>query len=99
MNTISGKIIQFLPEVSGETERGAWIRGGIVIESVTETDTRIAIEVFGQDKIDLIRQLRVGEIVIVDYRVSSRFYVDKWFTTASFVRVMRSQTIGGSNVG
>lgn len=99
MNTISGKVIQILPEISGVTERGEWIRGGLVIESITEADTRVAIEVFGQDKIEWVRSLSIGEVVIVDYRVSSRFYNDKWFTSAQLVRLMKSQKMEVSNAG
>lgn len=99
MNTISGKVIQILPEVSGTTERGEWIRGGFVIESLTETDNRIAIEVFGQEKIEWVRNLSIGEVVIVDYRVSSRFFLDKWFTAAQLVRLMKSQKMEVPNVG
>ena len=99
MNTISGKVIQLLPEVSGETERGAWVRTGFVIESITDVDTRIAIETFGEDKAALVRNLQIGEVVIVDYRVSSRFYMDKWYTTAQLVRIMKSQKMEVQNVG
>lgn len=99
MNTISGKVIQILPEVSGTTERGEWIRGGFVIESLTETDNRIAIEVFGHEKIEWVRGLSIGEVVIVDYRVSSRFFLDKWFTSAQLVRLMKSQKMEVPNVG
>lgn len=99
MNTISGKVIQILPEVSGTTERGEWIRGGFVIESITEMDNRIAIEVFGQVKIEWVRRLSIGEVVIVDYRVSSRFYLDKWFTSAQLVRLMKSQEMEVPDVG
>lgn len=99
MNTNSGKVIQILPEISGVTERGEWIRGGFVIESITETDNRIAIEVFGQEKIEWVRNLSIGEVVIVDYRVSSRFYIDKWFTSAQLVRLMKSQKMEVTNVG
>lgn len=99
MNTISGKVIQILPEFSGTTERGEWIRGGFVIESLTETDNRIAIEVFGQEKIEWVRNLSIGEVVIVDYRVLSRFFSDKWFTSAQLVRLMKSQKMEVNNVG
>lgn len=99
MNTISGKVIQILPEVSGVSDRGEWVRGGFVIESTTETDNRIAIEVFGQEKIEWVRGLSIGEVVIVDYRVSSRFFLDKWFTSAQLVRLMKAQRMEVQNVG
>ena len=30
---ITGKLIKLLPEVSGESQRGPWVRGGFVIET------------------------------------------------------------------
>lgn len=99
MNTISGKVIQVLPEVSGEAERGAWVRSGFVIESISDVGTRIAIETFGEEKAALVRKLQIGEVVIVDYRVSSRFYMDRWFTTAQLIRIMKSQKMEVYDVG
>jgi len=37
-----GKLIAILPEQSGQTERGAWVRGGFVIETEEQYPKKIA---------------------------------------------------------
>lgn len=97
MNTISGKVIAKLPEVSGVGESSSWVRGGIVIDPITDGGKPLCIETFGEDKCAMVAQLSIGEVIIVDYRCESRFYTDRWFTTAKLVRIMRAQKMGGQD--
>lgn len=87
MNTIAGKVIQLLDEVSGENERGAWVRSGFVVMPTTDTSSPLCIECVGEEKCALVRSLSVGQAVLVDYRCESRQYQDKWFTSAKLVRL------------
>lgn len=97
MNTISGKVIAKLPEVSGVGESSSWVRGGFVIDPITDGGKPLCIETYGEDKCAMAAQLSIGEVVIVDYRCESRFYSDRWFTTAKLVRIMRAQKMGGQD--
>lgn len=97
MNTISGKVIAKLPEISGVGESSSWVRGGIVIDPITDGGKPLCIETYGEDKCAQVAQLSIGEVVIVDYRCESRLYNDKWFTTAKLVRIMRAQKMGGQD--
>lgn len=87
MNTIAGKVIQLLDEVSGENERGPWIRSGFVVMPTTDTSSPLCIECVGEEKCALVRRLSVGQSVLVDYRCESREYAGKWFTSAKLVRL------------
>lgn len=87
MNTIAGKVIQLLDEVSGENERGAWIRSGFVVMPTTDTSSPLCIECVGVEKCALVRGLSVGQPVLVDYRCESREYAGKWYTSAKLVRL------------
>lgn len=87
MNTIAGKVIQLLDEVSGENERGAWVRGGFVMMPTTDTTSPLCIECVGEEKCAMVRSLSVGQPVLVDYRCESREFRGKWYTTAKLVRI------------
>ena len=98
MATISGKVLVILPEVSGENERGEWVRGGIVLAPLENDQKRLALEVNGREKCDLVKTLTVGENVIVEYGVESREYQDKWYTSAKLYRLYTTQRKEASNV-
>lgn len=87
MNTIAGKVIQLLDEVSGENERGSWVRGGFVVMPTTDTSSPLCIECIGEEKCALVRKLSVGQAVLVDYRCESREFLGKWYTSAKLVRL------------
>ena len=46
---ITGKLIQLLPEVQGESARGPWVRGGFVIETGDDYPRKVAFTAFGED--------------------------------------------------
>lgn len=98
MAQISGKVLVVLPEVSGENEKGEWVRGGMVIEPLESNGKRLSLEAVGREKCDLISQVKVGDVVIVEYGVESREYQDKWYTSAKLYRLYTAQKEGGRDV-
>lgn len=84
---IEGKLIQKMPVQSGQSNNGKdWIRGGFVIETMDEYPKKIAFQMFGQEKVDLVNQLQINQIVQVKFSIESREYPigsGKWFTNAN----------------
>jgi hypothetical protein len=80
MQTIVGKIIKFLPKVEGESSRGPWVKGGIVIEYGDEYPTNAAFTIFGEQKLQACAGLKEGMEVTVNYNPQSREYNDRWYT-------------------
>lgn len=77
---VIGTIVEFLPLMEGESTRGRWVRGGIVIETSDDYPVNIAFSVFGQDRVDKLKTLAVGEPVEVFFQPVSRKSGDRWFT-------------------
>ena len=77
----TGKVIEKLPEISGENDRGAWIIGGFVILSTSERGEKLCYEVSGTEKCKIVQQIQIGETIVVSWRPISRKYGDRWYTS------------------
>lgn len=80
MQSITGKIIKFLPRVEGESQRGPWVKAGIVIEYGDEYPTKAAFTIFGEQRLQQCAGLKEGMDVVVNYNPQSREYNDRWYT-------------------
>lgn len=80
MQSITGKIIKFLPRVEGESQRGPWVKAGFVIEYGDEYPTKAAFTIFGEQRIQQCAGLKEGMEVTVNYNPQSREYNDRWYT-------------------
>lgn len=88
MAQISGKVISILPIASGENERGEWVRGGVVIETLESPSVKLAFSTFGKRRTEQIQQLTLGEVVVVTYAPESREFMDKWYTELRLTEVL-----------
>ena len=77
---ITGKLIKLLPEVSGESARGPWVRGGFVIETDGEYPRQVAFTAFGADKVAMVKNIPMGSYVSVSFSPESREFNEKWYT-------------------
>lgn len=93
----TGKIIEKLLEVSGENENGNWVRSGFVLLTADDRGDTLCFEVSGIDRCTVVRQLAVGETVVVTWKPTSRKYADRWFTSLRCYEVLRLKK-GGDNV-
>lgn len=88
MAQISGKVISIMPEVSGENERGEWVRGGVVIETLESPSTKLALSTFGKRRTEQIKQLKLGEVIVVSYSPESREFMGKWYTELRLTEIL-----------
>lgn len=87
----TGKIIEKLLEVTGENENGYWVRSGFVLLTADDRGDTLCFEVSGTDRCNLVRQLAVGETIVVTWRPNSRKYADRWFSSLKAYDIMRLQ--------
>lgn len=94
MAQVIGKLINIMPEVSGENENGEWVRGGFVVLCGDGNSRSVALTLFGRDRINMLGGLSIGDTVIADYFPESHEYVGKWFTDlrCTHIMVARSQS-------
>lgn len=86
---IVGIFIKALPEISGVSDRGEWVRGGLVIETQGSYPTKIAFTVFGEERVGAVRTLMTGALVSVDFSPESREYGGKWYTELRVSRITK----------
>lgn len=81
MQTITGKIIKFLPKTEGDSASGNhWVKAGIVIEYGEEYPTKAAFTIFGEQKLQACAGLKEGMEVVINYNPQSREYNERWYT-------------------
>ena len=88
---IVGIFIKALPEISGVSDRGEWVRGGLVIETQGSYPTKVAFTAFGEERVGAVRTLREGTLVSVDFSPESREYGGKWYTDLRVSRITKMQ--------
>ena len=91
MAQISGKVIAILPEISVENERGEWVRGGVVIETLESPSTKLSFTTFGKKRTERIMRLSLGEVIVVTYAPESREFMGKWYTELRLIEVLTTE--------
>ena len=86
---ITGKIIQILPEETGEGRNGPWKKQGFIIETQEPHPKKVHIVVWG-DKVDL-KSFGENELVTVSINIESREYNSRWYTDVKAWRIVKSQ--------
>jgi hypothetical protein len=86
---ISGKIIQILPEESGQGKNGPWKKQSFILETQEQFPKKVCITVWG-DKIDL-KGFGTSEAVTASINVESREYNGRWYTDVKAWRIVRAQ--------
>ncbi len=87
---LNGKIIQLLPEKSGESARGPWRKQEYILETNGEYPKKVCFMAWG-DKIDEFA-IKEGENIKVSIDLESREYNDRWYTDVKAWRVSRTDT-------
>ena len=84
---IKGKIIEILPEKSGQSANGEWRKQEYILETDTSYPKKICFMAWG-DKIGEFN-LQQGENVEVSVDLESREYNGRWYTDVKAWKVSR----------
>ncbi len=84
---IIGKFLKTLPEQSGQSQRGEWVRGGFVIETEEQFPKQVAFSLWGEDKVSIVRNMKQGTQIKVFFSPESREFQDKWYTDLRCFRI------------
>lgn len=80
------KFVKSLDAVSGETDRGQWVRGGMVVRTFGDNEKLVALTAFGEEKVKLTQQFHTDDVVEADFVPESREFGEKWFTDLRLIR-------------
>lgn len=77
---IIGKLQMILPEQRGESARGPWVRGGFVIETQEQYPRKVCFTLFGEDRVNMVRNIAIGTDIKVFFSIESREFQGRWYT-------------------
>ena len=77
---IKGKITQILDVESGTSKAGKeWKKQGFVIDTGAQYNPEVCFSLFGDEKINMLRDFGAGQEVEVAFNISSREFNGKWY--------------------
>ncbi len=82
-----GKVVMTTNEVEGETQNGFWKKITLVVSVVSQKEKKLAFDVFGEKKVDAVKDIKPGTLVRVSYTIESQQYEEKWYTKLSAISV------------
>lgn len=87
---IRGKIVELLPEKSGQSANGQWRKQEYILETESNFPKKICFMAWG-DKIDQFN-IRQGDNVEVAIDLESREYNGRWYTDVKAWKVSKGDT-------
>ncbi len=80
--TITGKVVQVLPLQQGTSQRtgNPWQLKTFILETQEQYPKKVAIEMFGEDKINA-NPCEVDDVVTVNFDIDSREFNGRWYTS------------------
>lgn len=93
MAQLTGKFVCTLPVVEGEKDGRVWKRGGFVIETLSDQPRKVALTLFGEERLLLCNGLRAGDIIVAEYSPESRQVGDRWYTDLRCYSVLRTRKL------
>ncbi|MDL2314812.1 DUF3127 domain-containing protein [Bacteroidales bacterium OttesenSCG-928-C19] len=97
-----GKIFKIMPEQSGTSARGTWMKQEFVIETEEQFPRKVCFSMWGEDKCAGLKQLALGDKVVVSFNAESREFNDRWYTDLRCWKLEKQTTqavAGGNNFG
>jgi hypothetical protein len=85
---INGKIIELLPEKTGQSANGPWRKQEYILETDGQYPKKVCFMAWGE-KIDQF-DIKQGENVVVSVDLESREYNGRWYTDVKAWKVSRS---------
>ena len=85
-NEITGRLMQVLPEQSGQGQNGPWLKQIFIIETQEQYSKKIAF-ICWNDKAEILKQLKPGDELRVSFSLESREFNGRWYTDAKAFRI------------
>jgi hypothetical protein len=89
---ITGKLIEKLPQQSGQGKNGTWVKQEFILETQDQFPKKVCIALWG-DKVRDIDSIAIGENLKASINVESREFNSKWYTD---VKAWKIDKVGAS---
>ncbi|MBP6385720.1 MAG: DUF3127 domain-containing protein [Pseudarcicella sp.] len=87
-----GSLIKILPEVTGQGQKGPWVKQDFVIETEEQYPKKGSFSAWGE-RVEELKGFSLGEKIKVTFSVESREYNERWYTD---LRAYRIEKMGAS---
>lgn len=87
MPQVTGKFIKMFPIVEGEKDGREWMRTQFSIMTTDNQPKMLGFDVFGLDKVEVVKSLKPTQTVMVEYYPESREYNDRMYSNLNCHRV------------
>ena len=96
--TVTGKITQILDIEKGTSKAGKeWQKQSVVIDNGDEYNPTVCISFFGDEKIKVVSNYKVGDSVSVDINLSSREFNTSWYHNVDGWRITKQGEVKAGN--
>ncbi|MCE7039282.1 DUF3127 domain-containing protein [Dyadobacter sp. CY312] len=85
---LTGTVIDFLPEVSGQGKNGTWRKQEFILEIPGQYSKKVCVALWG-DKIDQ-SGLQLNDSITASIEVESREYNSRWYTEVKAWKIARN---------
>lgn len=84
---VTGELVKVLDREKGTSKAGKeWVKQSFVIKTDAKFNPEICFELFGEEKVEML-PLTIGEMLSIDFNLSSREYNGRYYTQASAWKV------------
>ncbi len=90
---IEGTLVKVLPEKSGESHNGKWLKQDFIIETEDKFPHQVCISLWN-DKAKMLENFKEGEKLKASINIESREFREKWYTD---VKAWRLEKPGGND--
>lgn len=77
---VTGQLLKIFPPVSGSSQNGDWVRTTFEIVCISQFPRMVAFSIYGEERISMLDNVKIGDLVTVDFIPSSHEVGDKVFT-------------------
>tara|TARA_R110002167_G_scaffold1338_3_gene5971 strand:+ start:813 stop:1139 length:327 start_codon:yes stop_codon:yes gene_type:complete len=89
---VTGELVKVLDKEQGTSKAGKeWVKQSFVIKTDAKFNPEICFELFGEEKVEMlhniVKTITIGEMLSIDFNLSSREYNGRYYTQASAWKV------------
>jgi len=89
---MKGKLIKVLDIQKGISKAGKeWVKTSIVIDNGSKYNPEVSFNLFGQEKVDILGQYKIGDEIKVLFNLSSREYNGNYYTSADVWKLEKQE--------
>lgn len=88
---ISGRLVQTLSIVTGQSAKGEWRKQDFIIETLEQYPKKICLTAW-KDKVDEVNNLEIGETITCHINIESKEHNGQYYTNITAYKIEKTVT-------